>query len=211
MNQIDLNYRPISYFWALEKGIHLTSNIMGAERKAIFERLLEEDRADEINDLISKPVLNDEERVQIGRIHPAFMGGEYLPRLRENEVEIARITLATTTQDVACVYAKKFKTRIHYRVVDEYNGSTIEGKYRRTSKHPLTLNQLANFFLTAWDLIATLEHNFAEYGYPRREINKFIVDVNSSYYAEFNKLIRERVDIWLNSKPCKDNSNTTEE
>ena len=211
MNQIDLNYRPISYFWAQEKGIQLTSNIMGAERKAMFERLLEEARADEINNLISKPVLNDEERVQIGRIHPAFMGGEYLPRLKANEVEIARITIATTTQDVACVYAKQFKTRIQYRVVDEYNGSTIEGKCHRTSKQPLTLNQLADFFLSAWDLLKTLEHNFGEYGYPRREINKFIVDVSSSYYAEFGKLIRERVDIWLSSKPIRANLDIEEE
>ena len=35
------------------------------------------------------------------------MGGEYLPDCDLNEVEIARITMASTTQDVTCVYAKR--------------------------------------------------------------------------------------------------------
>ena len=63
----------------------------------------------------------------LGRIHPAFMGGEYLPDLSQDEVKIARITIASTTQDVTSVYARRGKNRIHYRVVDEYGGRDAVG------------------------------------------------------------------------------------
>ena len=41
-------------------------------------------------------------------------------------MEIARITIASTTQDVTSVYARQVGQRIQYRVVDEYNGDTPE-------------------------------------------------------------------------------------
>jgi hypothetical protein len=53
------------------------------------------------------------------------MGGEYLPDLKQDEVEIARITIASTTQDVTSVFARRGKHRIYYRVVDEYGGETL--------------------------------------------------------------------------------------
>ena len=80
MSHIDLKYRPISYFWAADKGIHLSSNIMGAERKAMYEHLIAEGKEDLIDDWIASPVLSIEDRALIGRSHPAFMGGEYLPQ-----------------------------------------------------------------------------------------------------------------------------------
>jgi hypothetical protein len=42
-------------------------------------------------------------RQATGAIHPWLMGGEYLPDRQDNEVEIARITIAFTTRDVTCV------------------------------------------------------------------------------------------------------------
>ena len=44
-NKIDLQYRPRSYFWAEELGVQLSSDIKGAERKALYESLLAEGRA----------------------------------------------------------------------------------------------------------------------------------------------------------------------
>jgi hypothetical protein len=51
---------------------------------------------------------------------------------------IAGITIASTTQDVTCVYARRGKNRIHYRVVDEYQGDTLSDRQARTSVRPLT-------------------------------------------------------------------------
>jgi len=54
---------------------------------------------------LARSELSETERQAIGRIHPTFIGGEYLPDLSQNEVMIASITIASTTQDVASVYA----------------------------------------------------------------------------------------------------------
>jgi hypothetical protein len=53
-----------------------------------------------IPDFLAQSALSDSDRQALGRIHPAFMGGEYLPDLAQSEVMIARITIASTTQDV---------------------------------------------------------------------------------------------------------------
>src|ERR1700680_1429675 len=57
-----------------------------------------------------------------------------------------RITIASTTQDVTSVYACRGKYRIHYRVVDEYDGDTLSGRNTRTSARPLSLGELEAFF-----------------------------------------------------------------
>jgi hypothetical protein len=149
--------------------------------------------------------LPHENRQAQGRIHPAFMGGEYLPSNRAGEVEIARITIASTTQDVTCVYARKVGQRIHYRVVDEYSGDTLDGLGHRTSLKPLTLKQLTDFFLKTWNLLSCLDANFESHAYPRDEVHGFIVDASSSFYAEFDSLIHAHVDEWLDQvSPIQD-------
>src|SRR6266496_5386291 len=96
---VDLAFRPQSYFWPLGLETHLLARIKGAERKAALIRLIDAGRLDEIPDLLGRSALNDTDRQMLGRIHPVFMGGEYLPDLMQNEVMIARITIASTTQD----------------------------------------------------------------------------------------------------------------
>jgi hypothetical protein len=51
------------------------------------------------------------------------------------------------------------KDRIRYRVVDEYNGDTLSEKRTRSSKRPLSLGELIDFFLAAWPLQEVLEMN----------------------------------------------------
>lgn len=198
-SEIDLAYRPETYFWAHDNNITLSSDIKGAERKALYEKLVEAGEADLASTLIQEPTLTWQDRESIGRIHPRFMGGEYLPNRIGEEVEIARITIASTTQDVTCVYAKRGKNRIYYRVVDEYGGETLNNP-RRTSSKPLTLKQLTDFFIGAWDLFACLDGNFDYDNYPRDEVHDFIVDASSSFYAEFGRLIHERIDTWLDER-----------
>jgi hypothetical protein len=127
------------------------------------------------------------------------MGGEYLPNREAQEVEIARITIASTTQDVTCVYAKRGASRIHYRVVDEYEDMTLDER-TRTSLRPLTLIELFDFFIKGWDLFCCLEANFGDHGYNREEVQGFIVDASSSFYAEFGDLVTQRVDTWVDQR-----------
>lgn len=201
---IDLQFRPQSYFWAKERGIALASDIKGANRRHIYEMALKNDEADQLSPAFSQHALHEEDRRLMGRIHPSFMGGEYLPNTGRQEVEIARITIASTTRDVTCVYARPLGRRIAYRIVDEYNGDTITGPAERTSIQPLGLGALVKFFITGWDLLQCLEYNFGEDGYPREETHAFIVDASSSFYSEFGRAITEEVDRWLDEKHAND-------
>jgi hypothetical protein len=200
---IDLDYSPESYFWAHDSNIKLSSDIKGAERKALYERAINSGNTFLANSLIDQPILSSEQRTLLGQMHPNFMGGEYLPDLHSEEVEIARITIASTTRDVTCVYAKRGKNRIYYRVVDEYNGDTLVNP-TRTSTHPLTLKHLTEFFLSSWNLLECLDFNFESDGYPRDVVHSFIVDASSNFYAEFGTYVRFLVNEWLDKKESQD-------
>ena len=196
---IDLAYRPESYFWAYDNHIKLASDIRGAERKAMYERAIRAGDAELANAIISTPELSHDERRSLGGMGPGWMGGEYLPKRETQEVEIARITIASTTKDVTCIYAKRGKSRINYRVVDEYEGMTLD-ECTRTSVKPLTLKELVGFFLKGWDLFCCLEANFGEHGYDRDEVQGFILDASSSFYAEFGHLLRQKVNAWIDQR-----------
>jgi len=124
------------------------------------------------------------------------MGGEYLPDLSVTETMIARITIASTTQDVTCVYARRGKGRIYYRVVDEYEGATLSGKSARTSSQPLSLRELDSFFSAAWSVLDVLEMNFGDSGYDEDEMQAFVIEIGSSFYPELDRLVRERTSAW---------------
>ena len=68
------------------------------------------------------------------------MGGEYLPSFSGEEIEIARIVLASVTQDVYSIRAKRLGKLIAYCVVDEYE-STLN-LAMESSTQPLSLEEL---------------------------------------------------------------------
>jgi len=210
-NSIDLDYRPHSYFWANEIGVQLSSQIKGAQRKAIYDASVAEGEISDLDEFLSKPTLTTFERDIIGRIHPSLMGGEYLPDKVKDEVEIARITINSTTQDVTSVYASYKKNQIHYRVVDEYEGETLTDERKLLTKIPMTLGELVNFFLNAWPLMEVLEGNFEEINYDPDEVKSFVLDASSSFYAQFGQLIDQKIDEWLVEKGAFDNKENIEE
>ena len=196
---IDLNYRPSSYFWPMGLETHLLARIKGAERKAALQRMIDAGRLDDIPDYLAKSALTGEERQVLGRIHPAFMGGEYLPNLMENEVMVARVTIASTTQDVTCLYARRGKNRIYYRMVDEYGSDSFRGRSTRTSTRPLTLRAMVSFFNGAWSIFNVLEANFGHTGYDLDEMQDFIVGAESEFYGGFETLYRRLVREWADT------------
>ena len=190
---VDLSFRPKSYFWPLGLETHLLARIKGAERKAALKLLIDAGRLEDIPEFLTQSALSDSERTALGRVHPAFMGGEYLPNLMRDEVMVARITIASTTQDVTCVYARRGKSRIYYRVVDEYEGGTLSSQRSRTSTRPLTLGQLEDFFNGAWSIFNVLEMNFADDGYDASQMQAFVVGITSEFYPDIGKLYRKRI------------------
>jgi len=124
------------------------------------------------------------------------MGGEYLPDLKQEEVEIARITIASVTQDVTSVFACHGKRRIHYRVVDEYEGETLSGRSTRTSTRPLTLGELEAFFNGAWSIFDVLDMNFGYGGYDLEKMLRFVIGIESQFYPEIGRLYAGRIQKW---------------
>ena len=187
--QIDLDYRPASYFWPHGLATHLLARVKGAARKAALKDLIDAGRLDEVPAFLAKSALSEAERRAIGRIHPALMGGEYLPDLDATEIEIARISIRSTTGDVTSLYARRGEGCIHYRVVDEYDGDTLTGDNERSSDKPLTLGELLEFFTATWPFMDVLEMNYegnleGKLGFFRGQ---------SEFYDEFDALLRERV------------------
>ena len=122
---IDLGYRPQSYFWPITHDTHVIAAIKGERRRSAIRDAFDADRVTPLDEIYASPTLPDEDRRALGRLHPSFMGGEYLPDRRDTEVEIARINIDSTTSDVTSVYAKAGKDRIRYRIVSQANEAAL--------------------------------------------------------------------------------------
>ena len=186
---IDLNFRPKSYFGPRRLEQYLISKVKGAVVKARLEALSEEGRHAEVASLLGDEGISEADTKALEGVHPMFMGGNYLPDTDDGEVEIARIEIASTTFDVTCVFARAEKGLIRYRVVDEYEGDTLSGPNEMTSDRPLTLGELTDFFLNAWSLVDVLEMNFEDD--VESALGFFIA--RSEFYPDLDTLCRQRV------------------
>jgi len=199
-SELDLGYRPESYFWPVTHETHVIAAIKGERRRNAIRAAFDANTMTPLDEHYATPVLQEEDRRALGRLHPSFMGGEYLPNRQETEVEIARINIDSTTSDVTSVYAKAGKSRIYYRVVDEYNGDTLSGKRTRTSKRPLTLDELVAFFLGAWALKDVLEGNELDL-----EGAHDFTHPSSEFYPQFSTAIRSKIDSWYPAEELEEN------
>jgi len=120
------------------------SRIHGIERQVIARRLYAEHGFTALSEFLVKEGLNNEERDAWGAIGPWCMGGEYLPEVKEGEMEIARISMRSVMSDQISVRATRVPDGIEYRIVGEYE----EDESWRcrlpfdTSKEPLSLGEL---------------------------------------------------------------------
>jgi hypothetical protein len=184
-----LDYRPRDYFSRFDLQTSLLTQVKGRARRAAIRNALENGEITDIPNHIKAAELDVEEQHMNGRVHPMFMGGEYLPKIRTQEIEIARISIKSTTYDVTAMYARLLGSRIHYRIADEYEGDTLRQPTRRTSARPLTMDQMIDFFLNSWDLMACLEFNFED----DLEGMLDFFSGESEFYPYFNAELRARV------------------
>ena len=154
---IDLNFRPTSYA-DFDDPVSLALNgIKGQMRREMARDMLTaegDQRA--AYDAVLGPIESDilGEQAPAGFTHnlnhafgPSWMGGEFLPDLKDREVEIARIVLASVTMDVFSIRARLRSGRYHYSIQDEYEKDfTVQPK---TSRAPLTLGALIGLIDTA--------------------------------------------------------------
>jgi hypothetical protein len=184
-----LLYRPRDYFGRHDMQTALLTQVKGTVRRNALRDALEDGQIMQVPDSIKTAALSDAARQYVGSLHPSFMGGEYLPTVSKAEVEIARIRINSTTGDVTSVYARLVGRRIAYRVVDEYEGDTLSQPNRRTSNRPLTMGQMIEFFLGAWDLYVCLDGNF------EGDLEEMLVflEGESEFYPYFDAELRRRV------------------
>lgn len=199
----DYAYRPQSYFLDVDPKALILSSILGEERRKDVQRRLESEGFDPAiwGEWLTESRLDDHTRKLTGGVHPALMGGEYLPQLGQNEIEIVRIVLASVTQDVISIRARRSGKRIAYRVVDEYE--TEFALPRKTSAVPMSLRQLIAF-IDGTNHAQEAEVNGlvfsvldANIGNCELESLRGFVSVSSVFYPELQKYYDAESDQYL--------------
>jgi hypothetical protein len=203
--QFDFEFRPDTYWPWLPSEVQMLSRIKGSARRAAAAAVLETGGPAALDQSLFEDSLNDDELLAVGQLHPAFMGGEYLPDARPAEIEIARIELASTLLDVVSIRARSRGRRIGYAVVDEYN--TTFAFRPATSATPLTLRQLIRLIEqieaveqpeAAWpentSIIDGLRGNALEWDLD--DPTSFVT-VSSELYLELSPYFEQDAEQWL--------------
>lgn len=188
-SEIDLDFRPTTYFKPRPLEQHLLSKVKNAVLKLKLQALFNEGRHSEVKDLLGTKGISASDLKALEAVHPMFMGGNYLPDTDNGEVVLARIRISSTTYDVTSVYATPDAGVIRFRVVDEYGGDTLTGVTEMDSDRPLTLGEFSDFFLNAWRLIDVLESNFED----DLDASLEFFTAESDFYPDFDSLCRTRV------------------
>jgi hypothetical protein len=147
---IDYDYRPESFWAVASTPLEIAlRNVKGSHRRALIRDHFAKGELDQLPDYLLRESLEDETRTVWDRIHPTFMGGEYLTGYHRNEVEIARIELNSTTHDVMSLIARPSSSRIKYSLSDEYQ--TDYHLPQQTSSRPFSLRQLIRSSCSTYD------------------------------------------------------------
>ena len=148
-------------------------------------------------------------RQKEGRKHPWLMGGEYLPELFEDEVEICRIVLKSSTMDVISFRAQQADKKLEFRVVDEYGDSEYQLPIP-TSNTALTMGELITNLNECVELSADsgLENEYGGRGLVRPwlfqqfeneesldEASDFVT-VHSVFYPQLEDYYEEAKKTW---------------
>jgi hypothetical protein len=195
---IDLDYRPRNYFFAADLKIPLLSGIAGETRRQLVRKLVEAGRP--VPDGLDAAVLDDETRQVWGCLHTSNMGGEYLPPLRREEVEIARISLQSVTADQISIRARRLSKPIGYRIVDEYEPGYICRP--ASSKSTLSLRELIELMEHAWEggsIIFPILNNLRDESSTREEVVAFIT-MTSDFYPDLGPYYRALIEDWVDER-----------
>lgn len=136
------------------------------------------------------------------------MGGEYLPDLREDEVEICRIISKSTTMDVSSIRAQNKDSLIHYSFCDEYQDWDEEPSFKifqKPTDRPLSFSELINLIDNMKDQNGNTNGVLSWYKWQVKEESIFDVNENyrdfitveSSFYEDLAEYYEEQVKNFL--------------
>ena len=204
MADIDLSFRPVSYWTPTNVRQAILPNIRGESRRRLVDAAAAEGALSSVPDELLADKLSDDDRQALARVDLSFLGGEFLPDTKPGEVEIARIVFASAGQDVISIRARRQPPRIRYRVVDEH-----ERTFRcapQTSTQPLTLGELVNLIdscelvdegrgLVSYFLDSLITNPDANTAENRRGLQDFIT-VESEFYSMLRQHYEQRLERW---------------
>ena len=206
--RFNLDFRPTSYFQDVDPTTLIVASILGEERRKDVQKRLATGTLDPVicGDWLTESKLDDDLRTLIGRSHPSFMGGEYLPPLADDEIEIARIVIASVMQDVTSIRARRRGNRILYRVVDEYSGKFKLS--RSQSLKPLTFKELITLLNhshlegdekgASGLIFSILDWNFEAPVGP--EGMRDFITVNSNFYPELGAFFEHAINEYIDAQ-----------
>lgn len=186
----DLAFQPRSYWGPASLQDHFGARVTGEVRR---QGIMADAAADQA---ITEPLsIDDPERSRRAAIHPMLMGGEYMPPLETDEVEIARIVFQSTMLDVISIRARRHASSITYRIVDE----ELFWEYAcspESTPQPLTLGQLIELMEKA--LPGGMINAFREQVYHSdpREVFSF-ARVSSVFYPPLEAWFDQCNEEWL--------------
>ncbi len=199
---IDYQYRPTNY-WEDDLLLQaILRNVKGTLRREMIIDHWEAGRYEILKDELKNASLPEKVRCELGQIHPAFMGGEYLPDNRERETEIARIELKSTTYDVISIRARPKDQDILYSIVDEYESEFDIAT--DSSQKPFTLAELIAFIdgSTQADFAQGLALCYSDMNAEsssRKDMRHFTV-VSSDVYPKLKEHYEHVFDDWVNEE-----------
>ncbi len=203
---VDLPFRPDTYWPESLTPHQLLSRIQGRVRQDMARRIFEEQGFTGLNAFLAREELDEGEREAWGAMHPDFMGGEYLPSLEEDEVEIVRVSLASVTADQISVRARPADGFIRYRIASEYDDDE-DMRYQLPfdqSKQPLTLAELVQLIDGTYIpgntypgglVIEPLELNYDSGG----DLDSLLgfISIDSQFYPELATYYERVVEEWV--------------
>jgi hypothetical protein len=204
---IDYAFRPESYWDVADPLGAILVNVKGTRRRQMIRDYWDAGAVDDLQQGLLLDCLGEEDRTGLGKIHPSFMGGEYLPDYEEGEVEIARIELESTTADVISIRVKREAERIAYLIVDEYETEfTILPIH---SDKPLTLSELVRLIDGAMEE-GSLGLYYTQMNYEEGERSiewldqmRHFTRVESVFYPQLNLHYEKLLDLWYEEEKAK--------
>jgi TPR repeat protein len=142
----------------------------------------------------------DWSNVRLPSVRFGLEGGNYLPKFLKCEIEIARLSLESTTWDVKSIRARPTRRGIAYRVVDEYNS-----KYSfspKTTRRPLSTGQLVDLIEglnvdgMSSSPAALRAHQTAEDANAIRQLKTFVI-VSSDFYPSLEAWYAYEAERWV--------------
>jgi hypothetical protein len=197
---INYTFAPASYWSEADPLASVLRNVKGENRRQMIRDYLAAGKLEDLDEALLHDEVDDETRQRLGRIHPSFMGGEYLPGFLPGEVEIARIALQSTTSDIISLRASRVPGGIAYRVVDEYEAVFVIPIPR--SETPLTLTELIRQF-DEGDIEGSgyfgglsLGYNESNAEWSDRESLRHFTTISSDFYPQLEEHYEQVFEEW---------------